>query len=94
MQSLELETTRVAVPQVLKVDSYGVCEQNMPETNANKDDVLPLAHFTLAFENSQVLTLASVAAVHAVCKPTRPVSAVCLYFSRASFSTALTCKEM
>ena len=36
--------------QVIKVDSYGVCEQNMQQPDASKDDVLPLAHFTLAFE--------------------------------------------
>ena len=52
--------------QVIKVDSYGVCEQNMQQPDASKDDVLPLAHFTLAFENSQVLTLPRIATAHAV----------------------------
>ena len=58
----------------------------MQQPDASKDDVLPLAHFTFAFENSQVITLASIAAVHPVCRATRPVRAVYPVFSRASFS--------
>ena len=80
--------------QVIKVDSYGVCEQNMQQPDANKDDVLPLAHFTLAFENSQVLTLTSIAAVHAVCRATRPVRAAYSVFSRALVLCALICQEI
>ena len=80
--------------QVIKVDSYGVCEQNMQQPDASKDDVLPLAHFTLAFENSQVLFLASIAAAHAVCTATRPVGAACSVFSRALLLCALICQEM
>ena len=69
--------------QVIKVDSYGVCEQNMQQPDASKDDVLPLAHFTLAYENSQVLTLTSIAAAHAVCRATRAVRAAYQVLSRA-----------
>ena len=67
--------TKECCVQVITVDSYGVCEQNMQQPDASKDDVLPLAHFTLAFENSQVIILASMRAAHAVCKATRPVRA-------------------
>ena len=67
--------------KVIKVDSYGACEQNMQQPDASKDDVLPLAQFTLAFENSQVLTLTSIAAAHAVCRATWPVRAAYSVFS-------------
>ena len=77
--------------QVIKVDSYGVCEQNMQQPDASKDDVLPLAHFTLAFENSQVFSLTSIAAVRPVSRATRPVRAVCLAIFRAFFAVVLTC---
>ena len=54
----------------------------MQETNASKDDVLPLAHFTLAFENSQVvcntpIPLQKIAAVSSACRSVRDISLAC-----------------
>ena len=57
-QSFRLEAVQ-QLGTAVQVHSYGACERNSDADGASKEDILPSYRFTLAFENSQVGSAAS-----------------------------------
>jgi len=56
-QTFRLEAVQ-QLSMAVQVHSYGACENHANAAGASKEDVLPFYRFTMAFENSQVRSLA------------------------------------